>query len=105
MVVHSDGNEQMAFLQYLHTAAGADNTWYCARSGVGVSRYEIIDVMISGGTRFTGANEFLRVRSDERSLLVWRMNQSIWGMVNTDSLKKYENCITYLCHIRIATSF
>lgn len=105
MVVQSDGNEQMAFLQYLHTAAGVDNTWYCERSGVGVSRYEIIDVMISGGTRLTGASEFLRVRSDERSSLVWWMNQSTWGKVNTDNLNKYENWITYLRHIRIATSF
>jgi len=86
-------------------AAGVDNAWYRTRSGVDVSRYEIIDVMISGGTRLTGANEFLRVRSDERSSLVWRMNQSIWGKVDTDNLNKYENRITYLCHIRIATSF
>jgi len=80
MVVQSDGNEQIAFLQYLHTAAGVDNTWYRARSdrsGVGMSRYEIIDVMISGGILLTGVNEFLRVRSDERSSLVWQMNQSI----------------------------
>ena len=77
MVVQNDGNEQIAFLQYLHTADGVDNAWYCERSGVGASRYEIIDVIISCGIRLTGANEFLRVRRDERSWLVWLMNQSI----------------------------
>jgi len=77
MVVQNDGNEQIAFLQYLHTAAGADNAWYCVRSGAGASRYEIIDVTISGGILFTGANVFLRLRSEERSSLVWPMNQSI----------------------------
>lgn len=86
MVVHSDGNEQIAFLQYLHAAAGVDSTWYCTRSGVGASRYEIIDVIISGGTRLTGASEFLSVRSDERRPLVRFMNQSIYGYVNKDTL-------------------
>jgi len=37
----------------------------------------MIDVRISGGTWLTGANEFLRVRSDERSSLAWFTNQSI----------------------------
>lgn len=77
MVVQNDGNEQIAVLQYLHTAAGADNTWYCLISDVCPSRYEIIDVTSSGGIRLTGTNEFLRVRSDERSSLVWFINQSI----------------------------
>jgi hypothetical protein len=76
-VVQSDGNELIAFRQYLQTATGDDKTWYCPRSGVGATRYEIIDVMISGGIRFTGTNEFLRVRRQERSLLDWFMNQSI----------------------------
>ena len=79
MVVHSDGREQMAFLQYLHTDAGVDNAWYCQRSGLGpgASWCEIIDVMISGGIRLTGTSEFLRVRRDERSPLVRDTNQSI----------------------------
>lgn len=76
-VVQSDGNEQIVFLQYLHTAAGVDITSYCPRSGVGASRYVIIVVIISGGIRLTGTNEFLRVLSDERSSLVWLVNQSI----------------------------
>lgn len=76
-VVQSDGNELIAFRQYLQTATGDNKTWYCPRSGVGATRYEIIDVMISGGIRFTGTSEFLRVLSEERSSLVWFMNQSI----------------------------
>jgi hypothetical protein len=76
-VVQSDGKEQMAFLQYLHTAAGVDSAWYCAMSGMGESRYDIIDVTISGGIRLTGTNEFLRLLNEERSPLVWLMKQSI----------------------------
>ena len=76
-VVQSEGKELIAFRQYLQTATGEDKTWYCPISGVGATRYEIIDVMISGGIRFTGTNEFLRVLSEERSSQVWLMNQSI----------------------------
>lgn len=77
MVVQSDGNELIAFRQYLQTATGDDKAWYWPRSGVGATRYEIIEVMISGGIRFTGTKEFLRVLSEERSSLAWVMNQSI----------------------------
>ena len=85
-VVQNDGKELIVFRQYLQTAIGDDKLWYCPRSGVAGTRYEIIDVTISGGSRFTGTNEFLRVLSEERSSLVWVMNQSIWA-----TLSQFEN--------------
>lgn len=76
-LVQSDGNELIAFLQYLQTARGDDKTWYCPRSAARATRYEIMDVMISGGIRFIETSEFLRVLSEETRSLAWFINQSV----------------------------